>query len=387
MEDWSINTRTGRYVKQAGGYSAFIPNPLPPNPPIKFDEELLSLLSDANRSLARLDGIITVLPNPDMFLGMYVKKEALLSSQIEGTQASLEGVLEFEADLTPKDNIEDIKEVVNYIKALNYGIDRLNDLPMSLRLIKEIHKILIEGTRGGSKTLGEFRKTQNWIGSMGASLNEATFVPPPPDVVLPSMSALENFFYEHENIPPLTKIALIHAQFETIHPFLDGNGRVGRLLITFYLYWKKILSKPVLYLSYYLKKHKNEYYDLLMKVRTDGLWEDWIKFFLERVKESSIESANTARDIINLKESITSKLYGSSISSIYAAKLIDLLFEKPLIEVNDLVKTYKISRESANELVNRFEQIGILKEITGKQRYKKYLFKDYVDIIKRGTEL
>jgi Fic family protein len=382
-----MNTRTGRYVKQAGGYSVFIPNPLPPNPPIKFDEELLSLLSDADRSLARLDGIITVLPNPDMFLGMYVKKEALLSSQIEGTQASLEGVLEFEADLTPKDNIEDIKEVVNYIKALNYGIDRLNDLPMSLRLIKEIHKILIEGTRGGSKTLGEFRKTQNWIGSIGASLNEATFVPPPPDVVLPSMSALENFFYKHENIPPLTKIALIHAQFETIHPFLDGNGRVGRLLITFYLYWKKILSKPVLYLSYYLKKHKNEYYDLLMRVRTDGLWEDWIKFFLERVKESSIESANTARDIINLKESITSKLYGSSISSIYAAKLIDLLFEKPLIEVNDLVKTYKISRESANELVNRFEQIGILKEITGKQRYKKYLFKDYVNIIKRGTEL
>jgi Fic family protein len=382
-----MNTRTGRYVKQAGGYSAFIPNPLPPNPPIKFDEELLSLLSDADRSLARLDGIITVLPNPDMFLGMYVKKEALLSSQIEGTQASLEGVLEFEADLTPKDNIEDIKEVVNYIKALNYGIDRLNDLPMSLRLIKEIHKILIEGTRGGSKTLGEFRKTQNWIGSMGASLNEATFVPPPPDVVLPSMSALENFFYKYESIPPLTKIALIHAQFETIHPFLDGNGRVGRLLITFYLYWKKILSKPVLYLSYYLKKHKNEYYDLLMKVRTDGLWEDWIKFFLETVKESSIESANTARDIINLKENITSKLYGSSISSIYAAKLIDLLFEKPLIEVNDLVKTYKISRESANELVNRFEQIGILKEITGKQRYKKYLFKDYVNIIKRGTEL
>jgi len=382
-----MNTRTGRYVKQAGGYSAFIPNPLPPNPPIKFDEELLSLLSDADRSLARLDGIITVLPNPDMFIGMYVKKEALLSSQIEGTQASLEGILEFEADLTPKDNIEDIKEVVNYIKALNYGIDRLNDLPMSLRLIKEIHKILIEGTRGGNKTPGEFRKTQNWIGSMGASLNEATFVPPPPDIVLPNMGALENFFYKYESIPPLTKIALIHAQFETIHPFLDGNGRVGRLLITFYLYWKKILSKPVLYLSYYLKKHKNEYYDLLMKVRTDGLWEDWIKFFLETVKESSIESANTARDIINLKESITSKLYGSSISSIYAAKLIDLLFEKPLIEVNDLVKTYKISRESANELVNRFEQIGILKEITGKQRYKKYLFKDYVDIIKRGTEL
>jgi Fic family protein len=381
-----MNTRAGRYVKQTGGYSAFIPNPLPPNPQIKFDEELLSLLSDADRALARLDGIITVLPNPDMFIGMYVKKEALLSSQIEGTQASLEGVLEFESNLTPKDNLEDIKEVVNYIKALDYGIKRLSDLPISLRLIKEIHQILVEGTRGGNKTPGEFRTTQNWIGSVGASLSEATFVPPPPDRVLSCMGNLENFFYKYESVPPLIKIALIHAQFETIHPFLDGNGRVGRLLITFYLYWKKILSKPVLYASYYLKKHKSEYYDLLMEVRTDGLWEKWIKFFLETLKESSIESANTARNIIKLKETVISKLYESSISSIYAVKVVDLLFEKPLIEINDLVKTYKISRESANELINRFEQIEILKEITGKQRYKKYLFKDYVDIIKKGTE-
>jgi Fic family protein len=382
-----MKERAGKYVKQPAGYSAFIPNPLPPNPPIQFDDELHLLLSEADRSLARLDGIATVLPNPELFIGMYVKKEALLSSQIEGTQASLEGVLEFEADLTPKDNIEDIKEVVNYIKALNYGIDRLNDLPMSLRLIKEIHKILIEGTRGGNKTPGEFRKTQNWIGSTGASLNEATFVPPPPDIVLPNMGDLEKVLYEHENIPQLVKIALIHAQFETIHPFLDGNGRVGRLLITFYLFCKKILSRPVLYLSFYLKKHRNEYYDLLMKVRTDGLWEDWIKFFLKGVIETSVESAKTAKEIIVLKDRLIEELYRNSISSIYAVKLVSFLFEMPVIDTKTVEEKFNIHKDTANELVNRFEQIGILKEITGKQRYKKYLFKEYVDIIKRGTEL
>lgn len=382
-----MKERSGKYVKQPAGYSAFIPNPLPPNPPIQFDDELHLLLSEADRSLARLDGIATVLLNPELFIGMYVKKEALLSSQIEGTQASLEGVLEFEADLTPKDNIDDVKEVVNYIKALNYGIAKLNELPMSLRLIKEIHKVLVEGTRGSNKTPGEFRKTQNWIGSRGASLNEATFVPPPPDIVLANMGDLEKVLYEHENIPQLVKIALIHAQFETIHPFLDGNGRVGRLLITFYLFCKKILSRPVLYLSFYLKKHRNEYYDLLMKVRTDGFWEDWIKFFLKGVIETSVESAKTAKEIIVLKDRLIEELYRNSISSIYAVKLVSFLFEMPVIDTKTVEEKFNIHKDTANELVNRFEQIGILKEITGKQRYKKYLFKEYVDIIKRGTEL
>lgn len=382
-----MKERAGKYVKQPTGYSAFIPNPLPPNPPIQFDDELHLLLSEADRSLARLDGIATILPNPELFIGMYIKKEALLSSQIEGTQASLEGVLEFEADLTPKDNIDDVKEVVNYIKALNYGIARFNELPMSLRLIKEIHKVLIEGTRGGNKTPGEFRKTQNWIGSMGALLNEVTFVPPPPDKVLPNMGALENFFYKYEKIPPLIKIALIHAQFETIHPFLDGNGRIGRLLITFYLFSKKILSRPILYLSFYLKKHRNDYYDLLMKVRTDGLWEDWIKFFLKGVIETSVESAKTAKEIIVLKDRLIEELYRNSISSIYAVKLVSFLFEIPVIDTKTVEEKFNIHKDTANELVNRFEQIGILKEITGKQRYKKYLFKEYFDIIKRGTEL
>ncbi len=380
-----MNKRAGTFVMQSGEYKAFIPAPLPPDPPIEYDDELQLLLSKADRDLARLDGITTVLPNSDLFIAMYVKKEALLSSQIEGTQASLEGVLEFEADLTPREDVNEIKEVINYIKALNYGMERLNELPMSLRLIGEIHKNLIEGTRGANRISGEFREFQNYIGTPGASLNEAIFVPPPPDMVIPAMEELEEFFHRKDGIPPLVKIALIHAQFETIHPFLDGNGRVGRLLITFYLYWKGILSRPLLYLSFYLKKNRAQYYDLLMKVRREGAWEDWIKFFLKGVSETSQEAANTAREIIKLKDGLITKLYENSIASVYAVKLIDLLFEKPVISTKDVVEKLKVSTVTANELVRRFVKIGILREITGKQRYKKYIFTDYVEIIARGT--
>jgi len=382
-----MNKKTGRYVKQIGEYKAFIPISLPPKPSVKFSSELQTLLSKADRALARLDGVVTVLPNPDLFIAMYVKKEALLSSQIEGTRASLEGVLEFEADLTPKEDIDDIKEVVNYIKALDYGIEKLKKLPMSLRLIKEIHKILIKGTRGMHKTPGEFRRTQNWIGPPGASLNEATFVPPPPGMLLELMGNLEKFIHSKDNIPPLIKIALIHSQFETIHPFLDGNGRIGRLLITFYLYWMNILSKPLLYLSFHFKKNRAEYYDLLMKVRKESVWEEWIKFFLKGIGEVSEEATNTARKIIKLKDDLITKLYENSISSIYAVKLIDLLFKIPLISTNDIIHKFNVSGVSANKLIKKFEKIGILKEMSGKQRYRKYLFTDYVEIIKRGTEI
>jgi len=382
-----MSEKVGSFVLQPQGYKAFIPEPLPIKPPIKFDDELLNLLSEADRALARLDGIVTVLPNPDLFIAMYVKKEAILSSQIEGTQASLEGVLEFEANLVPKENIYDIKEVINYVKALDYGIERLKTLPMSLRLIKEVHKILMENTRGATKNPGEFRTIQNWIGPAGASLSEAIFVPPPPNMVINLMGDLENFIHQKDNIPPLIKISLIHYQFETIHPFLDGNGRMGRLLITFYLYWKQLLSKPLLYLSFYLKKNREAYYDLLMKIRKESSWGEWIKFFLKGVYETSQESAHTAGEIIKLKDKIIDKLYENSASSIYAVKLLEILFDKPLVEVKDVVSKLKIHKDTANELIKSFEKIGILHEITGKQRYRKYIFKDYVDIIKRGTEL
>lgn len=380
-----MNERAGKFIRQPGGYKAFIPKPLPPDPSLQYDDELQSLLSEADRALARLDGVITVLPNPELFIAMYVKKEALLSSQIEGTEASLEGILEFEADLTPKEDIKQVKEVINYINALNYGMERLEEIPLTLQLIKEIHKTLIKGTRGSRKTLGEFRRSQNWIGPAGARLVDATFIPPPPREVAPAMHALEKFFNEYKHIPPLVKIALIHAQFETIHPFLDGNGRIGRLLITFYLFWKDILSKPVLYLSFYLKKNRERYYNLLMEIRRNGAWEDWIRFFLEGVSEISREAANTARDIIMLKQDLINELYENNISSIFAVKLIDVLFKTPIIDVKSAREKLKISKVAMNQLFKKFERLGIISELTGKERYKKYLFRDYVDIIARGT--
>jgi Fic family protein len=378
--------RAGKFVTQPAGYKAFIPNPLPPDPPLNYDDELQTLLSQADRALARLDGITTVLPNPDLFIGMYVKKEALLSSQIEGTQASLEGVLEFEADLTPKGDMEGILEVINYIKAMNHGIQRLKEFPMSLRLIREVHKQLIEGTRGTHRTPGEFRGSQNWIGPPGATLHEAAFIPPPPALVTQSMDELEKFLYAKDTIPPLVKIALIHAQFETIHPFLDGNGRIGRLLIAFYLVWKEILSKPLLYLSYYLKKYRSDYYGLLEKIRTEGAWEEWIKFFLKGVYVTSAEAAATAREIIGLKEKLHEELYSRSIASIYGVKLVDLLFAKPVISVGDVIEGLKVSKETASELVRKFDAAGILTEITGKRRYRKYAFSQYVAIVGKGTQ-
>lgn len=381
------NDKTGKYIIQPGGYKAFIPVPLSSINPIKYNEKLRNILSEADRALSRLDGVVTVLPNSDLFIAMYVKKEALLSSQIEGTQASLEGVLRFEADLNPEEDINEVKKVINYIKALNYGIARLSDLPISNRLIKEIHRILIEGTRGTSKTSGEFRTIQNWIGLPGATLPEAIFVPPLPEKVPELMSELEKFIHQKDEIPPLVKTALIHAQFETIHPFLDGNGRVGRLLITFYLYCEKILSHPVLYLSVYLKKNKSRYYDLLMQIREQDMWEEWLKFFLEGIKEVSEEALLLAKEIITLKEKLLKTLFTNKISSIFAVEFLNLLFAKPIITSTDIVKNLNTSKETANQLIKKFEKINIIREISGKKRYKKYIFLDYINIIKRGTEL
>ena len=379
--------RAGRYAMQSTGYQAYIPKPLPPIPPIKYNGKLRNLLSEADRALAKLEGITTVLPNAELFIAMYIKKEALLSSQIEGTQASLEGILRFEANLEPTEDINEIKEVINYIKALDYGINRLQDIPMSSRLIKEIHKILIQGTRGTHKTPGEFRKTQNWLGPQGATLSEATFIPPPPNILMELISNLEKFMHKKDEIPSLIKISLIHSQFETIHPFLDGNGRMGRLLITFYLYWEGILSRPLLYLSFYLKKNRIKYYDLLMKIRLEGNWEEWSSFFLKGIKEVSEEAANSAREIIILKNTILKSLFNNKISSIYAVEFLNLLFGKPIVTSKELIKDLKVSKETANQIIKKFEKLNILKEISGKKRYKKYIFSDYINIIKKGTEL
>ena len=379
----------GKFITQLSGYETFIPNTLPPYPPFKYDDQLQFLLSEADLALARLDGVSSVLPNPEPFIAMYTKKEALLSSQIEGTQASLEGVLAFEAGLKPKEDIHEIKKVINYEKALNHGIDllRKNDFPMSSRLVKEIHYILLKGARGTSRKLVVFRRSQNWIGPPGVTINDAVFIPPPPNQVGELMSNLIIFMHRTDSIPPLVKIGLIHAQFETIHPFLDGNGRIGRLLITLYLYWKGILIRPMLYLSYYLKKYREKYYDYLMKIRLEGDWENWLKFFLQGIAEISIEAASSANEIIGLKDTLSNELLRKKIGGAQAVKLLDMLFEKPLISVSDIVMQLKISRQTATQLVNKFNEISILNEVSGKKRYRKYLFADYIKIIARGTEI
>ena len=378
-----MGRRSGIFITQPSGYKAFVPNPMPPEPPVAIDEKTQVLLSRADRALARLDGISYILPDPELFVAMYIKKEALLSSQIEGTQASLVDVLEFEAG--ERGFKSDVEEVINYIKAMNYGLNRLNDIPMSLRLIKEIHAILLKGVRGSDRQPGEFRTTQNWIGPTNL-LSEASFIPPPPEEVMKAMGDLEKFFYEQTNLPPLVKCALIHYQFETIHPFLDGNGRMGRLLITFYLCWEKILSRPLLYLSYFFKKYRQEYYDRLNNVRYGDDFEGWVQFFLRGVVEVSSQATETARRIMALLKEDRNRLLEAKISSPLAAGLLDKLFSSPVITISEVAAFFNTSYQRAHRLISQFEQVGILKEITGKRRNRLFVYQNYMDILKEGTQ-
>ena len=379
-------TRSGEYIKQLEGYKAFIPNPLPPEPIIKLNEELTQKLLRANFLTARLDGLGFTLPNTDLFISMYVKKEALLSSQIEGTQASLENLFEFESGMQIE-NINDVEQVVNYIKALNYGIKRLETFPMSLRLIKEIHSLVLHEARGKNKNPGEFKKTQNWIGSVNSNLNNAIFVPPPADESLKAMGDLENYFYSDSKLPELINCALIHYQFETIHPFLDGNGRVGRLLITFYLYWKGVIERPLLYLSYFFKKNRQEYYDRLMIVRNKGDYEQWINFFLDGVIETADIAINDIKKILELQANDQKLLWEKRISSPLVIMIHNKLFYTPVVSIGDIQKLFDISYPTASNIVNQLIKIGILEETTGQKRSKRYIYKKYMDILSYGTNL
>lgn len=378
--------RSGVYRQQPSGYKAFVPSALPPDPPVKIEGELQNLLSQADMSLARLDGLGHILPNAGLFIAMYVRKEALLSSQIEGTQASLEDLFEFESGKKPE-NVNDVAEVVNYVKALNYGMERLQEFPMSLRLIREIHAELMTGVRGGEKTPGEFRKTQNWIGPPGCTLKEARFIPPPPHEAETALGALELYLHQPAQLPVLVDCALIHYLFETIHPFLDGNGRLGRLLITFYLHWKGVMAKPLLYLSYYFRKYRQEYYDRLNKVRDDGDFEQWIAFFLKGVVVTADSAVDAARQIMELQSRHRSLLWQKKISSPLAVGILEKLFFTPYVSVNDIASEFSTSYQAASTLVAQLEGIGILKEITGRKRDKRYLYADYLHILEEGTKL
>ena len=379
--------RAGKYIVQIGGYKAFIPKPLPPDPPIKIDEELLQLHSQADIALGRLSGTSEILPNPDLFVAMYIHKEAVLSSQIEGTQASLIDVLAFEADAALPENPQDIEEVVNYIRALNYGLQRFDTLPLSLRLIREIHAQLLAGVRGSDRHPGDFRTSQNWIGHLGCSIQTARFVPPPISDMHTALNNLEAFLHTN-TMPILLKVGVVHAQFEIIHPFLDGNGRIGRLLIILILCYERILSKPLLYLSYFFKLNRLEYYQHLRKVHDEGDWEAWLKFFLRGIYEIAQESTITAQRIVQLREFYRDIIATNfSRSSGHAYQLLEYLYQRPIITINSAIKATGISYANANKLVTKFQEYGILREIDHVLRNRRFVYTQYLALFASGDEL
>ena len=371
--------RAGAYRRQLQGYRAFIPAPLPPDPPVRIEGRLQALLSRADLALGRLAGSIATLPNPDLFILMYVRKEAVLSSQIEGTQSSLQDLLAAEARVLDPHQPQDVAEVLNYVAAMNHGLARLASLPVSVRLIREIHTKLLEGVRGSHLTPGEPRTSQNWIGTSGCILNEATFVPPPPAELPDALGALENFLHAEDALPLLIKIGLAHAQFETIHPFLDGNGRVGRLLITFLLCEKQILDKPVLYLSHYFKRHRQSYYEHLQAIRDTGAFEEWLEFFLTGVIEVSLEASITARRVLALREQhrdlIADQLGGAAGNG---HRTLEYLFQHPIVSVNEVRALIGTTYPAANDLVGRLARIGILTEVTGRVRNRRFRYDGYI---------
>jgi Fic family protein len=346
-----------------------------------MNEEMWQLLSQADRALGRLDGATDALPNPDLFVFMYVRKEAVLSSQIEGTQASLIDVLEFESKAVEPDNPQDVTEVVNYVAAINYGLENLKRLPLSLRLLREIHEVLMQGVRGAERAPGEFRRSQNWIGPSGCTLTQATYVPPPPHEMLQALSDLEKFLHDPPLFPALIEIGLAHAQFETIHPFLDGNGRLGRLLITFLLCEQDILKRPLLYISYYFKRHRAEYYDRLQAVRDSGAWENWLKFFLRGVYEVAQEAADNARRIVNMKEEhrqLVLQRMGRRSGS--AIALLERLYYRPIVTVENVQEIAQLSYANANTLIKDLCNLDLLKETTGQKRNRVFAYAPYLAI-------
>jgi len=382
------NKRIGQYVKSSavGGeaYQAYVPAPLPPDPPLKM-EELYLLLDQASVALGRLDGMRLVLPDPSLFLYMYVRKEAVLSSQIEGTQSSLSDLLLFESSEAPGAPMDDVTEVSSYVTAMNYGLERLKELPLSLRLMREIHEKLMSNARGGNKMPGEFRTSQNWIG--GSRPGNARFVPPPPERLMEVLGAFETFLHDGKiKLPALIKAALAHVQFETIHPFLDGNGRLGRLLITFILCVEGVLKEPLLYLSLYLKSNRQTYYDLLQSVRETGDWEAWIKFFLTGVAETANQATNTAQTILALfdKDRATISASGKSTASILAVHTH--MQRHPVTGTARIKEACSISLPTVLRSLATLESLGIVKEVTGKGRHKLFVYDAYLNILNQGTE-
>lgn len=377
MQPW--NSRSGQTVQQKTGYLAFVPAALPPTPPLVFDAEMIRLMSDADLAIGRLGGVAALLPNPDLFVAMYVRKEALMSSEIEGIHCTLDQVLEVEGEGAKEEGVrsKDVAEVVNYVRALNFGIERLKTLPLSLRLIRELHAELMSGTRGQYKDPGEFRRTQNWIGPVGCKLTTAAFVPPPVEEMNQALHDLERFMHDSHSMPLMVQCALVHAQFETIHPFLDGNGRLGRLLVPLILQDRGVLPHPLLYISLFLKTNRQEYYDRLTDIRQRGNWEGWCKFFLVGMAQVAKEAGDLAQEVVLFREKLLNEALGLGT---YHYELAKLLFMDPLLDTNAAAKLMKCSYVSAQTALHSLEKLGYLTETSGKKRGKIYRFSGYLDL-------
>lgn len=369
-------------------YFAFFPEALPPDPPLDLDVGLHRLLDQANQALGRLDGITLLLPDPTQFLYAFVRKEAVLSSQIEGTMSSLSDLLLFENEIASGAPVEDVKEAVNYIAAMSHGVESIESgrLPLCSRLLREVHAILLRSGRGSDKTPGEFRRSQNWLG--GTRPGNARYVPPPWEEVEAAMSALERFLHDDPSPSPvLIKAALAHVQFETIHPFLDGNGRVGRLLMALLLIEQGVLQRPLLYLSLYLKRNRDTYYEHLQAVRTDGAWEAWLRFFLEGVVEVAASTAATVRSIVEVIERDRRRIHELGRGAATALRLHDLAVRRVVVKAPSAARQLELSEPPVYGAIARLEGIGILREVTGKARGKSYVYGEYMDILNEGTEV
>jgi Fic family protein len=382
------NRTTGRYVplSRAGGTLAFVPAPLPPVPALAIDDELRAGLDAALVALGRLDGVSSLLPNPDVFLYSYVRKEALLSSQIEGTQSSLSDLLLFEVGAAPGVPFDDVVEVSNYVAALDHGLARMRDgFPVSNRLIRELHATLMRRGRGADRAPGEFRRTQNWLG--GTSPDDAVFVPPPPLDVEPCMAALERFLNdEPAPTPPLVKAGLAHVQFETIHPFLDGNGRLGRLLVALVLHAEGVLAQPILYLSLYFKQRRAEYYDRLGRVRTEGDWEGWMRFFARGVTEVASNAVASARRLTALVERDRERVRAIGRRAATALQVHEAMQREPVTTIPRLAARTRLSVPGVTAALERLLALGLVREVTGRRRGRVYSYVPYVELLSEGTE-
>lgn len=367
-------------------FSAFVPAPLPPRPGIELDGRLQRLLEAASMELGRLAGISLLLPDSALFIYMYVRKEAVLSSQIEGTQSSLSDLLLFENESTPGVPMNDVGEVINYTKAMNHGLARIRaGAPLSLRLIREIHEVLMKNARGGAKTPGEFRTSQNWIG--GSRPGNARFVPPPVHELRPALGDLEKFIHSDDvRLPLLVKAGLVHVQFETIHPFLNGNGRIGRLLITFLLCTSGVISQPLLYLSLYLKENRDDYYEKLQRVRTHGEWEEWLEFYLRGVRDVARQATETAQKIVRLFENDQSRIQKLGRGAGSALRVHDILKRHAVVSAPTAAREMVAPQQTVMAAIGKLEELGLIRESTGRRRGRQWTYTEYLDLLNEGTE-